>query len=161
MDELEGFAVDGTDANFEFGSFGGVDDTADLQAEDFAGEDAVFTDDVCAAVLDEAGELFVGVGWLDLGEMWCGCCRLECAVEHLPDAQVAGEGLGAAGGDAGIAFDDEVDFGQVMLLHPQERGPDGADVVAGHIEGAAVLVCEPCAEGKVLVFGLVVVEADC
>ena len=160
MDELEGFAVDGADADFELGAFGCVHDAADLQAEDFAGEDAVFTNDFCAAVLDEAYELFVGVGWLDFGEMGCGCCGLECAVEHLPDPQVAGEGLGAAGGDAGITFDDEVDFGEVMLLHPQERGADGADVVAGYIEGAAVLVCETCAEGKVLFFGLVVVEAD-
>ena len=160
MDELEGFAVDGADADFEFWSFGCVDDAADLQAEDFAGEDAVLTNDVCAALLDEAGELFVGVGWLDFGEMWCGCCGLEVAVVHLPNAQVAGEGLGAAGGDAGIAFDDQVDFGDLMLLHPQERGADGADVVADHIEGAAMLVREACAEGKVSFFCVVGGEAD-
>jgi hypothetical protein len=65
MDELEGFAVDGPHPYFEFGSVWGVDDAADLEAKDFAGEDAVFTDGVGAAGLDEIGELFV-FGW-----DWC------------------------------------------------------------------------------------------
>jgi hypothetical protein len=59
VDELEGFAVDCADANFEAWAVRGVDDAADLEAEDFAGEDAMFTNGVCAAGFDEICELFV------------------------------------------------------------------------------------------------------
>ena len=56
MHELEGFAVDCSHAYFEAWAFWRVDDAADLEAEHFAGEDAVFTDGVCAAVfIGESG----------------------------------------------------------------------------------------------------------
>jgi hypothetical protein len=81
-------------------------------------------------------------------------------VGELPDFEVGVEGLCSTGGNAGVAFDDEVDFVQLMLLHPQERGADGADVVAHHIEGATLSVDEAGTEREVAGFGVRGVEAD-
>ena len=42
VDELEGFAIDGSDAYFEPWAIGGVDNSAHLEAEYFTSEHAVF-----------------------------------------------------------------------------------------------------------------------
>ena len=42
VDELESFTVDGSDADFESWTFGGVDYSAHLKAEHLAGEHTVF-----------------------------------------------------------------------------------------------------------------------
>jgi hypothetical protein len=160
MDELEGFAVDCPHPYFEFGSVWGVDDAADFEAENFAGEDAVFTNGVGAAGLDEFGELFVFCWNWGMWEMWCGLGWGELLVAEFPNFEVGGECLGSSGGDAGVAFDDEVDLVELMLLHPQQRGADGPDVVAHHIEGAVLFVDEACTEREVAGFGVCGVEAN-
>ena len=71
-------------------------------------------------------------------------CSLELAVLHLPHAEFTGEGRGSAGGDAAIAFNDEINLFELMLLHPQQRGADGADVIANDIKRAAIALDETC-----------------
>ncbi len=160
VDELEGFAVDCADAYFEFWPVWGVDDSADLEAEDFAGEDAVFADGVCTASLDELSELFVCCWNWGVWQVGCGLGWGDGLVAEFPDFEVGGECLCSSGGDAGVTFDDEVDLVELMLLHPQERGADGADVVAHHIEGAVLFVDEACTEWEVVGFGVGCVEAN-
>ena len=74
---------------------------------------------------------------------------LELSVLHLPDAKFAGESRGSACGNATIAFDDEIDFLELMLLHPQQRGADGADVIANNIERTTIALDETCPVGEV------------
>ena len=99
--------------------------------------------------MDGGGELFVGLWNFDTWEMWCGLGSLELAVLYLPDAKFTGECRGSAGGDAAIAFDDEINFFEMMLLHPQQRGADGADVVTNDIQRSATALHETCPVGEV------------
>ena len=79
---------------------------------------------------------------------------IELAVLHLPYAEFAAECRGSTRGDAAIAFDDEIDFFKLMLLHPQQRGADGADVVANDIQCAALALSETCPVGEVALLHL-------
>ena len=90
---------------------------------------------------------------IDFREMWSGLGSLECSVLHVPDAELAGEGLCSAGGNAAIAFDDEIDFGELVLQHPQQGGADAADVLARDIQRTATATDEASAVGEVAVFG--------
>ena len=76
---------------------------------------------------------------------------LELAVLHLPDTEFAREGLCSAGRNAAVALDDEINFFELMLLHPQQRGADGADVIANDIQRAATALHETCPVGEVAV----------
>ena len=78
---------------------------------------------------------------------------LECSVLHVPYTQLAGEGLCSAGGNAAIAFDDEIDFGELVLQHPEQRGADAADVLAGDIQRTAGAIDETSAVGEVAIVG--------
>ena len=153
VDELEGFTVDGTDTYFEPWATWGIDYSAYLQPEHFTGENSVFAHGQRTTILDGGGELFVGLRHFDLWKMWCGLGSFECSVLHLPNTQLTVESLCSACGDAAIAFDDEIDFGELMLEHPQQRGADAADVLTRDIQRTTGAVDETCAIGEVAIVG--------